>query len=122
MLFTNGKKNIRIQPNDPIPEGFKKGKTIASYSMPQSACDKISERNKNSIWVNNGIESKFVNKDHIPEGYSKGRIFKCTKRKPSSAKNSIWVNNGIISKMVQPDQIPNGFVHGRLTVNKHEQK
>lgn len=28
----------------------------------------------NKIWINNGIEDKFINKDHIiPEGYIKGR-------------------------------------------------
>ena len=37
---------------------------------------KLSEAIKGRIWVTNGIDSKFVFIDEIPDGYKKGRIMK----------------------------------------------
>ena len=63
IYITNGIQNKRISPNDTIPQGWQKGRTLKNSP-------------KNSIWINNGITSKMIKSNQIPQGWSKGRIFK----------------------------------------------
>ena len=49
----------------------KKGKTFSDEHK-----EKISIAMKGKIWVTNGVDSKFVFIDEIPDGYKKGRIMK----------------------------------------------
>lgn len=91
MWITDGIKDMRITKSDSIPVSFRQGRSI-----------------RNKIFVNNGIETRLVAKDHIPEGFVIGKL----DYHPS--KNTIWVNNGIESKRVYPNEIPVGYKLGRI--------
>ena len=45
-------------------------------NLSEETRKKMSEAKKGCIWVTNGIDSKFVFIDEIPDGYKKGRIMK----------------------------------------------
>lgn len=71
---------------------------------------------KGKIWVNNGIQEFMVEKNNIPEGFSKGRLkSKCFNggKTRGDVKGTIWWNNGQVEKMSKnkPDD---SFVKGRL--------
>lgn len=63
--YNNGIKNKRIKNGDHIPEGYVLGKLPTGIS-----------NNEGKIWVNNGIKSKMVFENAIPDGFKKGRLSK----------------------------------------------
>ena len=64
---TRKKMSDRMKKNPPLRKGAK--------HTPETI-QKLSEAIKGRIWVTNGIDSKFVFADEIPDGYKKGRIMK----------------------------------------------
>ena len=104
--YNNGIVEIMVFKDSTVPEGFikgrlegkgfKKGKDNPSYGKPGynkgkhmtadtknklSQTKKLRNKDKNLVWFNNGItEHEFdLNKDIIPDGFTKGRILKKTK-------------------------------------------
>ena len=84
-----------------------------------------SERSSESVWINNGIEEKFVHavSGNLPIGYNYGRI-----TKPNI--NRIVVTNGKNIKYVSPSEMPEGWQVGSCSpstkgkiwiTNGHEQ-
>ena len=55
--------NKRIKVGDEVPEGFVIGKLPTNIS-----------NNKCKVWVNDGLISKMVDKNNIPEGFVRGRL------------------------------------------------
>lgn len=45
-------------------------------NLSEESKRKMREAKKGKIWINNGVDSKFVFIDEIPDGYKKGRIMK----------------------------------------------
>ena len=70
----------------------------------------------NHIWVNNGVERKFVNKNNIPQGFVVGWLNteETTLKRKKAHTGKIWVNDGINSKFVLPNNIPEGYTTGRF--------
>lgn len=77
---------------------------------------KLQKCMSNRIWINNGVERKFVDPDNIPDGFQVGWLStsNTTEKKKKAHKGKVWVNNGTESKFVFPDNIPNGYIMGRL--------
>lgn len=84
-----------------------------------------SKRNSESVWINNGIEERFVHlvSEKLPIGYNYGRI-----AKPNV--NRIVVTNGKRIRYVDPNSIPEGWeigscsssTRGKIWItNGHEQ-
>lgn len=88
--ITNGIQNKFVFKNDPIPEGFRPGRTISEETKQklkslnshqhwteerkQEYSKLQSELTSNRIWITNGIEDKYIIKDSIiPEGFTRGR-------------------------------------------------
>jgi hypothetical protein len=101
---------------------------------------KISKRNYNSIWINNGYEERFVEKDfEFKEPWVRGRVFRKKPKLSESHKNKIrksrvgivlsdahkkkigkfsssrmWITNGTETRYVSKDsEIPDGWKRGR---------
>lgn len=83
--INNGKENKYINKADVIPEGWKRGRIVFDIFGKQEFTEErrklisnnISKRNKERIWITNGKENKFINKNsEIPEGFYKGRTKK----------------------------------------------
>ena len=62
--YTDGKSNIRLTEDMPIPEGFHPGRTV-----PKG----VSEKQKDLIWYTNGQKNVRLHKNEIPpEGFYRG--------------------------------------------------
>ena len=110
--------NKRINPEDPIPEGFYKGKTsFRVYSIDKNGQLQVRENaylkdpeylrsiGKNGMWVTNGKEDKrILEGEEIPEGYQPGR-----KPSSNSNKNRRWLFNPstLSFKMVYSEEVDN---------------
>ena len=85
---TNGTENLYIKKYEPIPNGFYRGrvlKQITKQHMKEAhqkrspeeklkLSQRISEITSNRIWITNGIEDRYIDKNSdIPEGFSRGR-------------------------------------------------
>lgn len=93
IFITNGNINKRIDSKVCIPKGFKKGLT---KSIDLS----------NTIWVNDGSNSKQVKPDEVPGGWNIGM-----------AGDRQWINNGVENKYIlTTEEIPKGFSKGRLSI------
>lgn len=57
-----------------ISEYLKGNKRMKGKHHSNETRKKISDSNKGRIWVNNGIISKFIYQNEIPDGFIKGRI------------------------------------------------
>lgn len=109
--ITNGKTNIRIYPTELIPAGFVRGKTIYD-KIALSKKLKISHHSqKDYVWVTNGKINKFVHKDCIPVGFSRGQMK--NEKLYTRHLGKIWVTDGIHNKFIHPDLIPAGYFKGR---------
>jgi NUMOD3 motif len=81
-FFTNGNKDILIDPNGIIPEGFILGKTLGKDKKTEEHKKKISIANSGKMHYNNGIINIIINKnDIIPDGFKRGLIKKTNKFK-----------------------------------------
>ena len=68
--------------------------------------DILKEKLTNTVWVNNGINSKQVKLNEIPDGWHTGM-----------AGDRQWINNGIENKYIlTTEKIPENFVKGRLSI------
>lgn len=102
ITITDGETNRRINPNDDIPNGWRRGMTKDSP--------------KGSIWINNGETSKMFMGDQIPEGWRRGRVF-TKKPKHVGTTGKIYINNGKVNQMIKKEaSIPKGWDKGRLSV------
>lgn len=108
MWITNGEESRYILKTESIPEGFYKGRKIKhtkEYSghnnvNRESISKNISERNKNRIWITNGIDNKFYDKNkELPDGYYAGRT---RKRNNYEYKNHKVVS---IEKIIKPCRV-----------------
>ena len=113
--YTNGFNEKRLFPNEPIPEGYYPGRVKSPITT------------KDKIWVNNGKEAFFIEKDDIiPEGFVKGRLKEhlnpekqsCTMREKHLKHYTDGINDFLIN---ENDPIPKGLVKGRPNM-KEEQK
>lgn len=116
--ITNGIESKRIEPNDPIPVGWRLGKT---QNVPKL------------YWITNGIDSIMISPDEtIPVGWYKGRtlqtkgMISITNGKENTrifedekipdgwrkgiSKPMMWITNGKKSKRIpQSEEIPKGW-------------
>lgn len=144
-------KCIRIKDSSPIPDGWvRKGRKtkgngcsvwgfnpITNESMmfideshipldwkrgrPSSHYNSTTLKNKNMIWITDGICTKLVNRyDNIPNGFKKGRTKSEQERINIANANklmgetTIWITDGnIIKKHKKNEQLPDGFIYGR---------
>lgn len=91
--YNNGIKTIRVNSNAAIPIGFIKG----VLKKPSS---------EGKIWVNNGKNEYYIEKEFIEENCIIGRLTK-------SIENKLSITNGIDIKFIQIDEIiPNGWYAG----------
>jgi len=99
ITITDGKTNKRIKPEESIPKGWHRGMTKNSP--------------KKSVWINDGKTSKMFKGNQIPDGWTKGRLFK-KKPKYVGATGKIWITDGNISKMIcSHEEMPQGWRRGR---------
>lgn len=81
--ITNGQTDLHVKLDDPIPEGWWRGR--GSQMLSQEEIDRRTEerrvvretwyeRNRSMIWITNGITDKRVMLDNpVPEGWFRGR-------------------------------------------------
>ena len=99
--ITNGIVTRLLAPEEPLPEGFRYGSSNRST--------------KNYVWVNNGIEDKFVLKSNIPVGYTLGRINVEGYKQAGALRKKYTYNNGKDEiKLTLNQHIPDGYVLGKL--------
>ena len=91
--ITNEKKDKHWHKDDPIPNGWRKGRMHAGKQ----------------IQITNGIEVKFLDKDDsIPEGWIHGTIHK-------PCQDKIWINDGKQNRRISRSElIPKGWVRGQI--------
>ena len=70
-IYNNGLVEIRLHPNEEIPEGFIKGRLQRVIQNLKDNCNLP----RNYKWYNNGKIEKFI--DVCPEGFTGGRLKKC---------------------------------------------
>lgn len=70
-IYNNGLVEIRLHPNEEIPEGFIKGRLQRVIQNSRDNCNLP----RNYKWYNNGKIEKFI--DVCPEGFTGGRLKKC---------------------------------------------
>lgn len=70
-IYNNGLVEIRLYPNEEIPEGFIKGRLQRVVQNSRDNCNLP----RNYKWYNNGKVERFI--DVCPEGFTKGRLKKC---------------------------------------------
>ena len=93
IFITNGSINKRMDSKICIPKGFKRGVT-RSIDL------------NNTIWVNDGLNSKQVKPDEIPKGWVIGM-----------AGDRQWINNGTENRYIlTTEEVPAGFSKGRLSI------
>ena len=65
-------------------------------------------------WIHNDVEERYTNEDLIPDGYEIGRLLTTTK-------DTQWVTNGTINKMIKKNSpLPENFTVGMSRqLNKH---
>lgn len=96
--ITNGIENRTIDPNNEIPNGWRKGLTQKSQV--------------GTIYITNGVETKKMNsnREEIPEGWWRG----ITHKNKFNYSNRMWITNGIESKLVDKFYVlPDGWRKGR---------
>lgn len=107
IYYTNGINEKRLLPNEPIPDGWYKGRVKSPVTT------------KDCIWINNGISAKFISiNSPIPEGWKKGRLLSHlnieksseTRRNKQYKHYTDGVNDFIFSK---DDIIPKNLYPGR---------
>jgi len=110
----------RIAHNKGIPmseeQKFKLSNSLKkAYSerpeLSANISETISKRNFNCIWITNGVEDKFVDKDTLKmyEGYTLGR----SKISNKSKTGYRFINNGIENRQIGPDEeVPEGWLLG----------
>ena len=65
--YTDGVTNIRIRPNDIVPNGFTEGMTAQHNAISNSTAA--------TYWCNDGIKNlRLKNGTPLPDGFSLGRI------------------------------------------------
>lgn len=105
--YTNGKVNIKLHDNQPIPPGFYYGVTH----------HKKYNKSKNHInWYTNGIKNIILHDiEEVPQGFYLGRASECTGKR--------WYTNGILNIKLNPnkEKIPDGYYQG-LTQNKNKMR
>lgn len=80
---------------------------------------KISEKHKGSFWITDGITTKQLRGEEIPDGWRRGRgplpkQSESAKAKAAdSRKGRVWVSDGKINKFVPISKIPDGWTSGR---------
>lgn len=75
--WNKGKKeNLSEETRKKMSDRMKKNSLRKGAKNIPETIQKLSEAIKGRIWVTNGIDSKFVFIDEIPDGYKKGRIMK----------------------------------------------
>lgn len=70
-IYNNGLVEIRLHPNEEIPEGFIKGRLQKVIQNSKNNCNLP----RNYKWYNDGKVERFT--DVCPEGFTKGRLKKC---------------------------------------------
>lgn len=99
--ITDGVTSRLLHPGEELPKGFRYG-----------SCNKSTS---NYIWVNNGIEDKFVLKTYIPAGYTLGRIKVDGYKQAGTLRKKYTYNNGKDEIRLTINQsIPDGYVLGKL--------
>lgn len=105
--YTNGKVNIKLHDNQPIPPGFYYGVTR----------HKKYNKSKNHInWYTNGIKNIILHDtEEVPQGFHLGRTSECTGKR--------WYTNGVLNIKLNPnkEKIPDGYYQG-LTQNKNKMR
>jgi hypothetical protein len=98
-VVNDGTKNVFININDPLPNGFTEG----SKSFKR-------ETNSGRIVYTNGVENIYIRTgEEIPEGFYIGG----KKLSPAANKGKIAINNGIENRYIDWNaEIPDGFVIG----------
>lgn len=105
--INNGAIERRIFKDEPIPEGFVRGRLYQDSGAKISAAKKGKpSKSKGKIWINNGIEQTMA--DTCPEGWIEGRLY-------LNRTNLILYNNGLENKYFSEDSdIPEGYVKGAI--------
>lgn len=108
--ITNGYDGKMIHENEPIPDGWYRGR-------PQSMKDSLSSSmignvpfNKGKKIITNGKISKYISEsDDIPEGWKKGSQLNLSEaqieRKKEIMSGRIYFTKGAINKRIYPDEI-----------------
>lgn len=115
--YTNGKHDIRLFANEPIPEGYAPGR-MKLYKSPGQR------------WVNNGVTEYQIKKgDCVPNGFELGRLKFNTdtaeKRKECMKQKAYhYYNNGKKQLLIaEGDLIPTDYIRGGLSFSKqHREK
>jgi hypothetical protein len=95
------------------------------YVMKESREERSNRSKKNSldtIWINNGIESKRLKSQNIPQGWTKGRIQNGNigdknlgkRNDGSNTKGKIIYNNGIRHAYFFENYQPEGWTKGKM--------
>ena len=88
----------------------------------RQAWDNVSKRNKNSIWITNGTDDKFIIKSNLKQypGWTIGR----STVNNSSKKDLVWVNKDSKNKQIKKDELDlylnDGYVKGMFKIYKNE--
>ena len=83
--------------------------------------DKMKERQLNNVWINNGLENKFIKKEALcqwlQKGFVRGKIVK-----NASKKGKIFIHKGALNKQIDPSDLDkylkDGFVVGLYRKNR----
>ena len=98
-------------------------KSFYKTSKGRETAQKISERKKNCIWINNGeITRLLLPNEEIPQGWKKGKLFskealeRLKKNGSRQKEPHIYITNGYMCKAIEPNEpIPIGWKRGRKT-------
>ncbi len=107
VYYTNGLNEKRFNCDEPIPEGWYKGRLKSTITT------------RDMIWINDGNKAMFISKDDvIPDGWRKGRLkshLNSLKQKQTMLeKNYHHYTDGIKDFVFsEDDEIPEGLVKGR---------
>lgn len=93
--ITNGVESRLLSGSEPMPDGWRYGKTQLSL--------------KSRVWANNGIiERRLKNTESLPEGWTLGRL-------ESKTIGRLWAHNHVICEMISEDEMTRrGWTRGKL--------
>jgi hypothetical protein len=135
VLITNDIIIKRHPKNEPIPEGFRRGKSreLAKKSSEKLIGVKHSEERKKNIsesqkgfkHINNGIIGLRIKGSELPEGFVWGRKPRTKEHNENATKSHIglrWYTNGTVDRKFRPENVPPGFTPGRCLKYKYPEE
>jgi len=109
--ITNGREDRRPAAGEPIPDGWRIGRSNASSpraKMHQDSRHRMRAAKLGKIQITDGLTYRWINpSDEIPQGWRRGTYM-------TNAKGMVWINDGSTEAYTSPENIPSGWKQGRL--------